>query len=435
MGKIYNTAKEDPVWLGNQRLSRELCGWAQADRWSECPQGLREQWNKLRSNIYWYRAWIVQEILLAKLVTIILPSMRLDYAGVGRAITRSTDLHRLEEDAAAQLWVFWYSRWNRPAHHKHEPVTLGWIRDQRDRDGFWDLIQMHKVARCADERDRIYSLLGLISGGHQFKVDYHESAADLFWRAGEHFDAWQSPELVDILRVAPFKDQIARLPRPPGIDPWVLVDALKKRPNFQVRIPVRRAIPTTSIFCRITKRIRCDFKDCHCAPPLKCTRNDILLCTNAQSVGPTEHGCLHALACPTDRPAAEPFLMKLEAHHGATVARTTLPSTALQVYDDGTDSWVGISTWSSLQKALAKKNLDRADYAKLQVPAEYAVWIWFGIHLDQLDSEHNEHHPELPSAHHALPPGTRVTRGSIEVPSAPTNAREGRTTTEGIFDI
>jgi hypothetical protein len=439
MGKIYENAKEVFVWLGKQRLSRALRDWAEADQWSECPEDLRDEWNDIRCNPYWNRAWIVQEILLARRVTVVMSGEKVDYARLGRAITRSVDLNRLEEDAAALLWVFWFSRWKEPPHVRKEPITLGWVRNLRDRDGFWDLIQMHKGSKCADERDRIYSLLGLILDGHRFEVDYNESAANLFWRVGKYFDAWQSPELVDILRIALFKDQSedasVRAHKAPGINPWVLIDSLKKMPDLQVRIPVRRAVPTTSIFCRVTRRIRCDFKDCRRAPPLKCTHSDILLCTNAQSVGPTEHGCLHGLASPTDRPAAEPFLIKLEAHHGSTVARTTLPSTALQVYDGGINMWVGISTWSSLQKALAKENLDRADLVKLQVPAEYAIWIWFGIHPDHLERELIEHHPELPSAHHALPPGTKVMRGSIEVPSAPTSAKGKRASMRGFFDV
>jgi hypothetical protein len=439
MGRIYNSAEEILVWLGIQRLSRALREWVESGHWSECPDESRDEWNDIRFNPYWNRAWIVQEILLAKQVTVVMSGEKVDYLRLGHAITRSADLTRLEEDAAASLWAFWFSRWKEPPHLRKEPITLGWVRDIRDRDGFWDLIQMHKGSKCADERDRIYSLLGLISDGHLFKVDYNESAADLFWRVGKHFDAWQSPELVDILRVALFKGQSADASggahNAPGIDPWILADSLKKAPDLQVQIPVRRATPTTSMFCRVTKRIRCEFKDCSRTPPLKCTRSDILLCTNAQSVGPTEHGCLHGLACPTDKPAAEPFLIKLEAHHGSTVAKTTLPSTALQVYDDGTGSWVGISTWSSLQKALTKKSLDREDLVKLQVPAEYAIWIWFGIHPDHLERELIEHHPEFPSAHHALPPGTKVTRGSIEVPSAPTDARGKRTTMRGFSNV
>jgi hypothetical protein len=441
MGSIYTKAQEVLIWLGLEKTpAPSLCDWVNAKEWSECPGNLRQQWDIIRFNPYWYRAWIVQEILLAKCIKVVLPGLTLDYYRLGRAITRSADLSQLEEDSAAQLWSFWFERWGNPhSRHTSDPVTLNYIKHERDRDGFWNLIQMHKRAKCKDERDRIYSLLGLISD-HNFKVDYNETTADLFWRVGEHFDAWEAPELVDILRVALLGNESSNnsvgRSYSHGISPWLLIDSLKTRPDFHVRIPIRRASPTTSLFGRFTRQTRCKFKDCRRAPPLRCTHNDILLCTNARSSGPTEHGCIHGLVYPVDKPPSEPFKIRMEAHHGKDLACATLPPTALQVLDDGTNTWFGVSTWSSLQKALDKKDLDRTDRVKLQVPAKYAIWIWFGIHPDQLKSALVEHHPELPSALHALPSGTRVTRNSIEVPLSSLGMDgEVYTTRNGIFDV
>jgi hypothetical protein len=442
MGSIYVNAEEVLIWLGRKTLfARSLCDWIQAENWTECPDSLRQQWDEIRFNPYWCRAWIVQEVLLARSIMVILPGVRLDYNLIGRAITRSADLTRLDEDAGAQLWSFWYERRKKACQLTGDPVTVDWIRHQRDGVGFWDLIQMHKKAKCTDERDRIYSLLGLISGDHEFKVDYSESTADLFWRAGEHFDAWEAPELVDILRVALLcnnsqKNGVGKA-KNRGISPWVLIESLKEQPDFQVRIPIRRTCPTTSMFSRVTKQPRCGFKECRrVRTELRCNSNDVLLCTNALSSGPTEHGCIHALASPTDSPAAEPFEIRMEAHHGKILAHTVLPPTAVQVFDEGTSTWVGVSTWSSLRKALNKRNLDRMDLVKLQVPAKYAIWTWFGVHPDHLETALVEHHPELPSAHHALPSGTKVTRNSIEVPCRSIGASgEVHAARKGIFDI
>jgi hypothetical protein len=442
MGSIYVNAEEVLIWLGRKTLfARSLCDWIQAENWTECPDSLRQQWDAIRFNPYWCRAWIVQEVLLARSIMVILPGVRLDYNLIGRAITRSADLTRLDEDAGAQLWSFWYERRKKACQLTGDPVTVDWIRHQRDGVGFWDLIQMHKKAKCTDERDRIYSLLGLISGDHEFKVDYSESTADLFWRAGEHFDAWEAPELVDILRVALLcnnsqKNGVGKA-KNRGISPWVLIESLKEQPDFQVRIPIRRTCPTTSMFSRVTKQPRCGFKECRrVRTELRCNSNDVLLCTNALSSGPTEHGCIHALASPTDSPAAEPFEIRMEAHHGKILAHTVLPPTAVQVFDEGTSTWVGVSTWSSLRKALNKRNLDRMDLVKLQVPAKYAIWTWFGVHPDHLETALVEHHPELPSAHHALPSGTKVTRNSIEVPCRSIGASgEVHAARKGIFDI
>jgi hypothetical protein len=415
MGKIYTNAQEVLLWLGRDIPSAfALCEWLKAQPVNRCPDHLSETWDRIRFNPYWYRAWIVQEVLLAKCINVILPGATLDYNVLGRAITSFSDLERFEEESAAQLWTFWDDRWGKPHPRSSQPTTIDWIRHERDRDEFWRLIYMHRKSKCENKRDRVYSLLGLISGNHGFKVDYDESEADLFWRAGEHFDAWEAPEFVDILRVAlldsePSNDSNRRI-KSRSVSPSKLNESLKRRPDFQVRIPIRHATPTSSFRCTVFKKARCKFKDCRRATLLSCTRNDILLCTNARSDDPTEHGCIHGLASPLDTPAAEPFEIILEAHHGQKRTHAVLPAESLEVLDVGTGTWFGVSTWSSLRKALDKNDLDRADRVKLLVPARYAVWIWFGVHPDQLDSAVSEHRPELPSAHHALPPGTILLR-------------------------
>lgn len=383
----------------------------------------------------------VQELLLAKAVIIILSGRTLDWKIFGQATARMLEGQRLfEEDRALKLYSFWYDKKKLVTHAKSKSLDS----DTYLQGAFWELIHMHRDARCTDQRDRIYSLLGLLEKNHGFKVDYGEPVIDLFWRAGEHFNAWESSELVDTLRVALLQshdhdnrqDEDSKADNNNKVNPLTLIDSLRLKPDLQVRIPIRRAWPTTSLISRVTRRFKCKFDECHNAPRIRCTRADIALCANARAYGRTEHGCIHALAQPVDRPAAERFEIKLIAHHGATVATTTLPPTALQVLDIGTDSWVGVSTWSSLRKALwERKDLDRTDRVKLQIPAKYAVWIWFGVHPDHLDQALADDQNNLPSAHHALPPGTKVTRSSIEVP--PTDGGYGGEPSkikEGIFE-
>jgi hypothetical protein len=365
----------------------------------------------------------VQELLLAKSMTILLSGTEIEWTKFGKALARSaaervdvrmSTSDTFDENTALKLFSFWHDRWGdtfdpRPIHTQHATV--------------WELIHMHKRARCTDQRDRIYSLLGLLDRGHDFAVNYDESAADLFWRAGEHFNAWETSELIDTLRVAllqsqgqgPDNDQ-SDTGNVDRANPLILMDSLKTKPDLQIRIPIRRAWPTTSLICRLTRRVKCKFEECHSSPKIQCTRNDVLLCTNAPSYSYSEHGCIHALASPTDKPAAERFKITLIAHHGKKHATTVLPPTALQVFDRVTDTWIGVSTWSSLRKGLERRDLDRADHVKLLIPARYAVWIWFGVHPNHLDDAYVNCPRDLPSAHHVLPPGTKITRDSIEVP-------------------
>ncbi|KAF2022656.1 hypothetical protein EK21DRAFT_95540 [Setomelanomma holmii] len=224
-----------------------------------------------------------------------------------------------------------------------------------NQNSFWELMYVYRKAQCADRRDRVYSLLGLVQGFEPFTVDYSETVADLSWRAGEHFDAWTEPELVDLLRIALFQgcnQHCSGNERDGGtLEPMVLVDSLRTKAHPQIRIPIRRATPTTAILRRLTKRVRCSFKHCRVAPKMQCNGDDIMLCTNTDADGPVEHGCIHALAHPVDRPAAERFEIKLTAHHQRRVVTTILPPTAVQILDDGTDSWFGVSTWSSLAQS------------------------------------------------------------------------------------
>lgn len=68
-----------------------------------------------------------------------------------------------------------------------------------------------------------------------------------------------------------------------------------------------------------------------------------------------------------------------------------------------------------MKNELKMKDLDRADRAKLSVPARYVIWIRFGVHPSQWDEAWILQHTDLSSASHALPPGTKITSNSVEV--------------------
>ncbi|KAL6705683.1 hypothetical protein ACN47E_006472 [Coniothyrium glycines] len=393
MGTIYASALEVFIWLGcHSDLTDAFHDWLHEGEHHNCPSALRECWDRIRFNDYWHRAWIVQEILLAKHVTVILPGAKVDWTVLGRAIARSGSIDSLDRECAAHLWSFWDERWRRTPQSsakKSRWLPNGKPVNRLELDSLWSLIHMHRHAQCTDKRDRIYSLLGLVHADHDFRVDYGESVMDLFWRAGEHFNAWDAPELVDILRVALLQDTGDDGNETGSTSPWRLVRSLETKSDLHVRIPVRHILPANSLRSRLTKRIKCRVPDCRDAPALHCTRDDLLLCTNTPPEGPTAHGCIHGLCHPLDSPAAEPFVIKLTAHHTNRTVTATLPSSTLQVHDAGTDTWNGVITWSTMEKALQMKNLDRVERVKLSVPARYAIWIWFGIHPDQMQADPN----------------------------------------------
>jgi hypothetical protein len=66
--------------------------------------------------------------------------------------------------------------------HRHEYATGS--------HDIWDILRWRAHTECSISNDRIYALLALVQGGRTFDVRYGEEPTDLFWRAGEHFQAW-----------------------------------------------------------------------------------------------------------------------------------------------------------------------------------------------------------------------------------------------------
>jgi hypothetical protein len=407
MGCIYSCAQEVFVWLGDHgELAEAFYEWLAMAREEECPAHLRDQWNRIRFNTYWQRAWIKQEILLARRVTVVLRGAKMEWTVLGGAIARSGSLNQLENEHAAHLWTFWGERWL--SRHGHNRTVAS---SREDLFSFWSLMHTHRTADCTDRRDRVYSLLGLINEKHDFTVDYEESTADLFWRVSAHFEVGDSPELVDILKAALLDNELTKDDHStPPLNPWALVQSLLRTSDLHIRVPIRSASPATSLARRFRRTAKCKSSTCTLAPRLQCAHNDLLLCTNAPSDF-THHGCIHAIA----HPLAEAYQLRITAHHGCQTATATLASTALQVWDVGTQSWVGVPTWTALQRALSDPALDRADAVKLSVPAGYALMMWFGVHPGQLD-EAFVRDAGVCAPCLALPAGTRVRAGAVELP-------------------
>ncbi|KAK3216429.1 hypothetical protein GRF29_8g3216420 [Pseudopithomyces chartarum] len=328
MGKIYSEAQEVFVWLGDHGpLADAFHEWLHTANSHQCPVHLRQQWDTIRFNAYWSRAWIKQEILLAQKVTVVLKAARLEWTILGTAIARTGHLESLDNEHAAHLWSFWGERWSHKHARERKPP-------QHDLFSFWSLLHMHKSSDCTDKRDRIYSILGLVSEGIPFPVNYAEPPADLFWRVGTSFDAW-SPELVDILRAAlleetpPSQTQNpdTHIQSKPTLNPIPLIHSIRRNPTRTIRIPIRRV--TTPSTHRLHRTTKCPYPHCTHSPPLPYSKSSLLICTNAPTEDPTPHGCIHGIA---HRPhnLSSPFEIRITAHHRQRVVSTVVPSTAIR---------------------------------------------------------------------------------------------------------
>jgi hypothetical protein len=127
---------------------------------------------QVANNNYWKRAWVTQEILLAKAIVIVARDAAVDFTSLARrysCVTRGGPVTPLGEYGDLLLVENETCPKDSPLHGallKGRPV------------GDWDLIQILKHFQgkcCALRRDRIYSLLSLCRNGKQIKVNYDAS--------------------------------------------------------------------------------------------------------------------------------------------------------------------------------------------------------------------------------------------------------------------
>jgi hypothetical protein len=146
----------------------------------------------LHTNPYWTRAWIAQEIIHSKKVSVCTDRANIDW----QLMNRATHAHpRFQDSTLKRIQPL------NPAFH------YGMRNDRQsemtsDRLVIWDLLHRMRDAQCSDRRDRIYSLLSLVKCGEDFPASYTESTIDIFWRAGEHFTAWCRPHCIAMLQQA-----------------------------------------------------------------------------------------------------------------------------------------------------------------------------------------------------------------------------------------
>ena len=130
---------------------------------------------------YWARTWIVQEITLAR------ECLLLSHSGTWNSKNFSLLFTEF-------LWH--HNSPDEEMRHKY-PESLFGIRDHDGRaviaNSFPESRSIHSFVsrfgetKCADKRDRIYRVLGLVSGGRGFPVDYKRSQSALLLDVLEYF--------------------------------------------------------------------------------------------------------------------------------------------------------------------------------------------------------------------------------------------------------
>lgn len=106
---------------------------------------------------YWNRVWIVQEIGLAKQLKVCLGYFSTSWAHFIDFMT----FHDLGDAG---------------------PMKLNKQRQTKESKGckLLDLVEDYRHARCTDQRDKIYGLLGLATDARHFPIDYNKSLFDIW---------------------------------------------------------------------------------------------------------------------------------------------------------------------------------------------------------------------------------------------------------------
>jgi hypothetical protein len=120
-------------------------------------------------NAYWKRAWVTQEILLARALVVMAGEDAIDFASLAHACSYATDTVTstpLKEYASLML--------EQKSYHIEDSLS-GAVVLSGKWESTWGLLKLLKHFSgkcCALRRDRIYSLLALCTGGEKIRVDY-----------------------------------------------------------------------------------------------------------------------------------------------------------------------------------------------------------------------------------------------------------------------
>ena len=110
---------------------------------------------------YWERAWVTQEVTLAKHVRLLISDTELELTALTPANLRYLQSSKLEEHSLVQIHTA-----HTQYHNSHEQYLVKLLSDYR-------------FKMCAVERDRIFSLLAICAEKEDLKVDYNLSEEKL----------------------------------------------------------------------------------------------------------------------------------------------------------------------------------------------------------------------------------------------------------------
>lgn len=227
MGSIYENATDVLIWLGRHEGIEALFEWAGEPRSKmgqamdhlpvqRMPRRLHSCVLDLARHPYWRRAWVRQEMMLAKTI----------WLACGAVTIRPDVLFRCVKlspfSSTLQIRVY--------GNLRLRLGSLGPSRVETIPEYFWKVFELSgQIPDCSNPRDRIYSILTVTGQDKSFTVDYSEDVVSLFWRSLRHF----APE-ADPSKVKRLWDSLE-------LTPSAIEEAVEaKRGPLQFFIPMRK---------------------------------------------------------------------------------------------------------------------------------------------------------------------------------------------------
>ena len=237
MGDIYSNATDVLAWLGSANIVAKHLAEVMKYGTPYLSAHRGDLWGFLGSS-YWKRAWITQEVLLARRVTLCAGPVELDTL---RLLLLCEQGYRLPSTVRDLI----------------SPTT------NLKRASLIRLLVEHRWKDCHVPRDRIYSLLSVCGEGSDLRVDYQVSDEEVFLQTIR-----SCPQSVCFCSVAcvaralkcfPKPNAVTAAPRPPTERPFV-------------QLPANRAVYTT---VDGEHRLKC--WDCDLTWPCDPTRGPFLI--------------------------------------------------------------------------------------------------------------------------------------------------------------
>lgn len=319
MGIIFRGAFEVIIWLGNDAGVADLFDWI--NRWQrkmlqpKPPPHLFEAAKRCAVHPYWTRVWILQEVFLARSLSLLCGPSEVHPDDFKRYMDRDRDslwrkTNLLSESTKAQS----LARCKLDEDESYLRIRQFFREIQDLKSGtsldFWATFEhLAYNAKCFDPRDKIYSVLAITGEDSSFHVDYAESFVDTFRRSADHFYAWPDPG-----RVYKLWD-VARLTKE------MVLEADKKGQHLRCEIPVCR----TKLMPRLRSAVYGNLRYCcresdslrHIEIP-GCRADDILLCSHPHHYYTNPHFLLRQ--CKSDITGHFEILVSLEGNPQISLA-------------------------------------------------------------------------------------------------------------------